>query len=134
MCRVLMSTRPLQAMAATSTADLMEWSSEGALPRSEDIKAEGWCRGDSNFQVLPPCPVSFRGNYRRVPWQDEELWLEHRGAMLRLAHTPKIDVLINSVGGNPVRMYICISNCHSVHFKYLTILYVNYTSINVKIF
>lgn len=97
-CRVLMRTPPSWAMAAPSTADLMERSSEAAVPRSEDIKAEGWCRGDSNFQVLPSCPVSFGGNYRRVPWQDEEVWIEQRGAMLRLAHTPMIDVLINSVG------------------------------------
>ena len=42
-----------------------------------------------------------------------------------------MDVLINSMGGI-LSQCICISNHHVVHFKHLTILFVNYTSIKLR--
>lgn len=32
----------------------------------------------------------------------------------------------------PVWRYICISTLHNVHFKYLKIIYISYTSIKLK--
>lgn len=46
-------------------------------------------------------------------------------------------VLINSSGGAPFTIYTyvklshCALNCHTVHFKYVTILLVNYPSIRL---
>ena len=41
------------------------------------------------------------------------------------------DVLINSIGEN-LSQCLCTSNQHVVHFKYLKILFVIYTSIKLK--
>ena len=43
-----------------------------------------------------------------------------------------MDVLINLMGGNPFKMNMYIIFMRDVHFNYLTILYVNYTSIKLK--
>ena len=42
-----------------------------------------------------------------------------------------LDVLINSMG-RILSQCICVSNHHIVYFKYLTLSFVNYTSIKLK--
>lgn len=42
-----------------------------------------------------------------------------------------MNVLIESMVGIPSQ-YIHVSNDHVIHFKYITILFVNYTSVKVK--
>lgn len=41
-------------------------------------------------------------------------------------------MLINRLGG-VLSQYILVSNHHDVHFKYLTVLYANYTSIKMNL-
>lgn len=42
-----------------------------------------------------------------------------------------IDVLIHSMVGI-LSQYVCISNHYVLHLKHITILLVNYTSVNLK--
>lgn len=42
-----------------------------------------------------------------------------------------VNVLINSIWGEFFHS-VYVLKCHNVHFKYLTVLYVNYTSAKLK--